>query len=98
MRPREGKFVRVHRGGYVALSVELYSALGCPEYLGWQLNGSELELWPARWDSKGRVKVLQGKREGHIRQFHSRRLGRRVLPGRYPVVDIDDWAVISLRR
>ena len=96
MRPREGLFIRVHRGGYIALSTELYQELGSPAYLGFQMDKGNLLLWPTSFDSEERVKVLHGKKPGHIRQFHSRRLSH-IKPGRYIVEDIDDWAIIPIK-
>ncbi|MCD6220245.1 hypothetical protein J7K43_07680 [Candidatus Calescamantes bacterium] len=100
MRPREGVFVRVHRGGFVALSAELYEELGSPQFLGAQLKDKILELWPAKQDSLERVKVNTGKKlknkSNSIRQFHSRRLSC-IQPGRYKVEDLEDWAEIPVK-
>lgn len=97
MRPREGYFVRVYRGGYVALSVELYQELGKPAYLGWQVQGNKLLLWLACPDSENRVKVGHGKHNNHIRQFHSRRLTH-IKPGRYYAESTGDWATIPIKK
>ncbi|RLC37018.1 hypothetical protein DRH29_03295 [candidate division Kazan bacterium] len=99
MRPREGIFIRIYRGGFVALSVELYEELGSPQFLGAQLKNEVLEIWPAQQDSFERVKVNLGrklKNGSSIRQFHSRRLSR-IKPGRYEVRNIEDWAEIPVK-
>jgi len=101
MRPREGMFIRIYRGGFVALSAELYEELGSPQFLGAQLKDKDkiLELWPAKQDSLERVKINTGKRlknGNSIRQFHSRRLSC-IQPGRYEVEDLEDWAEIPVK-
>ena len=93
MRPTEGIFLRVHPGGYIALSRELYEFLGSPRYVGIESNGSEnLTVWRASWDSEGALSVNRGKKlkngGASIRQIHARRL-KDMPTGRYEAIGIE---------
>ena len=93
MRPTEGIFLRVHPGGYIALSSELYEFLGFPRYVGLESSGPEsLTLWRTAWDSEGALSVNRGKKlkngKASIRQVHTRRL-RNMPTGRYEAVEIE---------
>lgn len=94
MRPREGLWLRVNTDGEGrhALSVELDEALGCPRYIGWDVQGGRLYLWPARDVAYDRVAVTRPW-NGRVRQFRSRQLARLVPPGRYEVALVGRWAI-----
>ena len=94
MRPTEGIFLRVHPGGYIALSRELYEFLGSPQHIGLQSDEPEsLTLWRAAWDSEDALSVNRGRKlkngGASIRQVHTRQL-RNLPRGRYEAVGIED--------
>ena len=93
MRPTEGIFLRVHPGGYIALSRELYEFLGSPRHIGLEIDGPEnLTVWRASWDSEGALAVNRGRKlkngRASIRQVHSRRL-KNMPTGRYKAIGIE---------
>lgn len=93
-RPRLGLWIRVNtdRAGRHAISVELDEALGQPNYIGWHVADGVLTLWHARSSAWDAVKLTR-PRNGHVRQFRSRKLARLVPPGRYEAEIVDEGRV-----
>ena len=94
MRPTEGIFLRVHLGGYIALSRELYEFLGSPQYIGLEADkAGNLTVWRASWDSEDALSVNRGRKlkngGASIRQVHTRRL-KDMPTGRYEAIGTEE--------